>query len=199
MDEETIKTYNALAKDYDEETADFWESFPSTIIKEFTKTLPVAGRVLDAGSGPGRGALLLRDQGMNVVCFDASETMVELCKSKDFETVLGDFLKLPFADESFDGVWSYTSLLHIKKNKINDAVKESRRVLKKDGVFGLGMIEGEDELYRESSGVRQPRWFAFYTKDELEKLLISNGFEVRYFEEFKPKSKNYLNFIAKKL
>jgi len=61
------------------------------------------------------------------------------------------------------------------------------------------MIEGETEGYRESSGVNMPRLFSFYTKEELELLLNKHGFEIIYFETFKPGSKNYLNFIAKKI
>ncbi|KKS44992.1 MAG: hypothetical protein UV10_C0036G0001, partial [Candidatus Azambacteria bacterium GW2011_GWA1_42_19] len=32
MDNKTIQTYNRFAKEYDEETADFWEKFPKTFI-----------------------------------------------------------------------------------------------------------------------------------------------------------------------
>jgi hypothetical protein len=44
-----------------------------------------------------------------------------------------------------------------------------------------------------------PRWFSYYKKEELENILKKNDFEIVYFEQFKPKSKNYLNFIAKKI
>ena len=75
---------------------------------------------------------------------------------------------------------------------------EIARILKPNGTFGLGLIEGKGELYRESSGVGSPRWFSFYTKEEVESLLWQNGFKIVYFEEFKPNTKNYLNFITKK-
>jgi hypothetical protein len=60
------------------------------------------------------------------------------------------------------------------------------------------MIEGDKEEYRESSGVGKPRLFSFYKKDELENILYQAGFEIIYFEQFQPKSKNYLNFICRK-
>lgn len=71
--------------------------------------------------------------------------------------------------------------------------------MKPGGAFGLGLIEGEKELYRESSGVNQPRWFSFYTKPEIEILLQKHGFILEYFEEYKPGSKSYLNYIARKV
>jgi ubiquinone/menaquinone biosynthesis C-methylase UbiE len=89
--------------------------------------------------------------------------------------------------------------LHVKKLEIEISLKEIKRVLKNGGIFGLGLIEGNVEEYRESSGVEKPRLFSFYTKNEAENLLNKNGFEVFYFEEFKHKTKKYLNFICRKV
>lgn len=195
MDKKTIDTYNMMAVEYDNETVDFWERFPKTIINKFIEL--TKGKVLDVGSGPGRDGLLLKDAGFDVVCIDASEAMVSLSKEKGLESVVGDFTNLPFGEDSFDGVWAYTSLLHIPKAEIHKAIQEIKRVLKTGGIFGLGLIEGDSEEYRESSGVNMPRLFSYYPKDEIEKLLENNDFEILYFEQFKPGSKNYLNFIAR--
>src|ERR1039458_8591457 len=76
MDEQTINTYNELAKEYDRETTDFWDRFPRTIFDkfiEFTK-----GKILDVGSGPGRDGLILQKAGLDVICLDASEAMVKI-------------------------------------------------------------------------------------------------------------------------
>jgi hypothetical protein len=75
---------------------------------------------------------------------------------------------------------------------------EIARVLKPGGILGLGLIEGNEELYRESSGMNRPRWFSFYTKQEVETLLEKFGFDLQHFDQFKPASKNYLHFLAKK-
>ena len=195
MDLQTIKTYNQLAKEYDEETIDFWSNFPRSFLDKFTEL--VKDRVLDVGSGPGRDGLLLKERGLDVVCIDASHAMIKLSSEKGLKSIEGDFNNLPFKNESFDGVWAYTSLLHVKRAEIDKSFEEIKRVLKKGGYLGLGQIEGIGEEYKESSGVNQPRWFSFYTKEEVERLLIKHGFEIIYFESFKPRSKNYLNFIGK--
>lgn len=197
MDAKTIETYNQLAREYDEETVDFWERFPRTFIDSFAAAVG-KGSILDVGSGPGRDGLLLTEAGLDVTCLDASEAMVALSSARGLRSVQGDFLALPFQDESFGGVWAYTSLLHVPKAEIAKALSEIGRVLAPDGVFGLGMIEGADELYRESSGVGQPRLFSFYSKDELESLLRAHGFEPFYFDTFQPRSKNYLHFLGRK-
>jgi ubiquinone/menaquinone biosynthesis C-methylase UbiE len=196
MDKQTIDTYNALAKEYDDETTDFWSRFPRTFFDKFIEL--TKGRVLNVGSGPGRDGLILKEKGLEVICIDASSAMVELSTARGLESVVGDFTDLPFEDDSFDGVWAYTSLLHIPKVEVGRALSEIRRVLKQNGIFGLGLIEGQEEMYRESSGVKQPRWFSYYAKEEIEVLLKEYSFDVLYFEQFKPGSKNYLNFISQK-
>lgn len=186
-----------MSVEYDKETRNFWSDFPDTVITKFAEYLGQDNKVLDLGSGPGRDGLLLKKKGLDIICLDASSEMVKLCKQKGLNAVEGDLLTIPFEDNSFNGVWSYTSLLHIKRNQIQDAIREIKRVLSPNGIIGIGLIEGTGELYRESLGVNMPRWFAFYIKKELEKIFNENDLEILYFEEFKPRSKTYLNYILK--
>ena len=197
MDRKTIGTYNQLAKEYDEETTDFWNRFPRTFLDRFIELS--RGKVLDVGSGPGRDGLILQKAGLKVICLDASEAMVKISTERGLESVVADFSVLPFSDSDFDGVWAYTSLLHVPKKDIKKPLAEIFRVLKVNGILGLGLIEGKTELYRLSSGVGKPRWFSFYTQKEVENILHKNSFKVIYFEEFKVNTKNYLNFIAAKM
>lgn len=196
MDERTIDAYNKLGLKYDEETEDFWQRLPRTFLDKF---IELARRdVLDVGSGPGRDGIIIQASGLTVTCLDASEAMVRLSSERGLKSVLGDFDHLPFADEEFDAVWAYTSLLHVPKSQVSQALREIWRVIKPDGILGLGMIEGTIEEYRETEKVPLTRWFSFYTTQEIEELLRQHHFAVVYFEVFKPRTKNYLNFIAKK-
>ena len=196
MDERTVRAYDKLAKEYDEETADFWDKFPQDFLREFAKL--ARGRVLNVGSGPGRDGLLLKELGLEVVCLDASRAMVKMCEARGLKAVQGDMNELSFEAGSFDGVWAYTSLLHAKKSEVGKAMNEISRVLKDGGVLGLGLIEGEAEGYRQSSGMEMSRWFSFYTGPEAAGLLSRNGFEILAEDHFQPGSKKYLNFIARK-
>jgi ubiquinone/menaquinone biosynthesis C-methylase UbiE len=172
---------------------------PKTFFDKFLNL--TKGKVLDVGSGPGRDGLFFKQNGLDVVCLDASEEMIKLCLEKGLNAVVGDFKKIQFEDNSFDSVWAYTSLLHSKKEEIDKSLKEIKRVLKKDGIFGLGMMEGDNEGYRQDykgdSSLNQLRWFSYFSKEELETLLQNNGFEIIYFESFKPSSRTYLNFLAR--
>lgn len=196
MDQQTIDTYNKMAKEYDEETVDFWERFPRTFLDKFVELSGT--KIIDVGSGPGRDALLLQQTGKEVICLDASEAMIKLSSERGLESVLAGFDNLPFEDSLFDGVWSYTALLHIPKKSVDTPLEEISRVLNPSGIFALGLIEGNTEEYKESSGVDIPRWFSLYQKDEVVELCKKHGFDLVYFETFKPRSKNYLNFIFQK-
>lgn len=197
IDKLTAETYNRLARAYDAETIGFWEEFPPTTFEAFMASAP-GNRVLDIGSGPGRDGLILKEVGFEVTCLDASIAMTEMCRQRGLNALVGDFGQLPFADESFDGAWAYTSLLHVPKELISPALSEIRRVLRPEGVFGLGMIEGTFEGYRESAGVNQPRWFSYYGEDELNRLLQGHGFQVTFSGTFQPRTSRYLNFVGKK-
>lgn len=114
MDQQTIDTYNQMAKEYDEKTVDFWERFPRTFLDKFVE---LSGKkIIDVGSGPGRDGLLLQQEGKEVICVDASEAMVKLSSERGLKSVLAGFDGLPFENELFDGVWSYTALLHTPRN-----------------------------------------------------------------------------------
>ncbi len=194
MDQKTIDTYDKMAKEYDAETSDFWNRFPKDIIDTFAGS--VNGKILDIGSGPGRDGLLLKNLGLDIVCLDASAEMVKIAQERGLNAVVGDFMELPFVADEFDGVWAYTSLLHVPKSDTGKAFLEIVRVLKKGGALGLGLIEGDEELYRESSGVNMPRWFSFYTEQEVRELLFEYGLKEIFFQKFSTGTKNYLNFIA---
>ncbi len=196
MDKVTIDTYNRTAHEYDTETAIFWKKFPRAIIDTFAES--IKGRVLDVGSGPGRDGLLLQEKGLEVTCFDASEAMVELSASRGLHSILGDLRALPFPKDSFEGVWAYTSLLHVQKSEVGAALEEIRRVLVPSGVLGLGLIEGDTERYKEGSAGGLARWFSYYQEEEIEQLLREHRFTIEYFERFTPGPKDYLNFICRK-
>lgn len=193
----TIDTYNAYAVAYDDETTGFWRDFPTPFMDEFASR--VKGEVINIGSGPGRDGLLLKERGVNQICIDASETMVDISTQRGLKSQIGDMLNLQFRDERFAGAWAYTSLLHLPKSQISIALGEVARVLKPGGWFALGMQEGEGESYKESSELHAPRWFALYSRDELTTLLEEQGFKVYSITSMKPKSKTYLHILCQKV
>ena len=110
-------------------------------------------KVLDLGTGPGDIPFLLAQRSSipSILGVDAAETMLALARPKAKSLGLearvtfarADVKALPFADGSFDGVFSNTILHHIPEPVV--FVREAARVLQKGGVLLIR------DLYRPSN------------------------------------------------
>jgi SAM-dependent methyltransferase len=113
--------------------------------------LPDRGRILDAGSGPGRYAIDLARRGYQVMMFDLVREMLQLGRIRVAEAgvgdriatpVEGDIAALPYADDAFDAVLCLGApLSHITAAQARaSAVREMARVVRPGGsVFLTGI------------------------------------------------------------
>lgn len=191
----TINTYNLFDGIYDDETVEFWSKFPKTTINKFTKYLP-GKRILNLGSGPGRDALLLRNAGLEVICVDAAIKMINRTSKLGFKSIQADFRMLNFPTGSFDGVWAFTSLLHISKSDVGVVLKNVHSILKNRGILLVGMIEGTYEGNKERDSMPNTyRYFKFYEEIELKTLITPLGFKFLTQERYKPHTNTYISQI----
>lgn len=61
------------------------------------------------------------------------------------------------------------------------------------------MMEGSLENYRldfKDAVVDNPRWFAYYSEAELNKILTTTGYKVTYSSTIQPKSTKYLHILC---
>ncbi|GMR00691.1 MAG: malonyl-ACP O-methyltransferase BioC [Gammaproteobacteria bacterium] len=96
--------------------------------------------ILDAGSGTGAAipSLFARYKKAQLVTFDLSENMLLKASQhgsflRSPQAVCGDIEQLPFADNSFDLVFSSLSMQWC--NDLNAALVEAKRVLKPGGLY----------------------------------------------------------------
>ena len=96
-------------------------------------------RILDVGCGRGRTTVPLKEAGFDVIGIDISEEMIRAAKHKfdDIDFRVMDACDLKFEDETFDYVlFSFNGLDVIyPEAKRLLALRETYRVLKKDGLF----------------------------------------------------------------
>jgi len=135
-------------------------------------------RLLEVGAGTGRDGRFFADAGYAVTCIDLSPAMVQLCCAKGLSAQVMDVADLTFADESFDAVYSFNSLLHLPKCELPSVLLEIRRVLAPGGLFYFGTYGGfaQEGVYEEDNH-DPPRFFSFYDDDDLQ-LVVSKAFEV---------------------
>jgi SAM-dependent methyltransferase len=101
----------------------------------FFELLPPPCRTLEVGAGEGRVSRDLVERGYAVTGLDASTTLLQAARAEhpDGDYVLGVAEELPFADESFELVVAYNSLMDVEE--MPDAVAEIGRVLAPGGVL----------------------------------------------------------------
>ena len=100
----------------------------------FFELVPAVGRAtLDVGCGEGRVARDLKRRGHAVVGIDSAPTLVRLAREADpgGEYLVADAAALPFADDNFDLVVAFNSLMDV--DDMPGAVREGARVLEAGG------------------------------------------------------------------
>lgn len=98
-------------------------------LEQARRLMPPASRLLEVGGGNGYQARALRSFGYDVSSVDIPGSMHD---AKFFEVARYDGRNLPFADESFDVVFSSNVLEHV--SDLPYLLAEMRRVLRPGGV-----------------------------------------------------------------
>lgn len=137
-------------------------------------------RVLDIACGTGYGIALLKQEaeyvaGVDVDSEAAGQALVE-CDERA-AVLVGDGLRLPFADETFDVVTSFETLEHLHKRTV--FLSELRRVLKPAGLL---LLSTPNANYTQPVDGKPSNPFHIheYTPDEL-RLELNQQFIVKNF------------------
>jgi ubiquinone/menaquinone biosynthesis C-methylase UbiE/uncharacterized protein YbaR (Trm112 family) len=130
-------------------------------------------RLLDIGCNWGRWSIAAAQKGYQPIGLDPSLDAVLAARrvSKQIgvkaDFVVGDARFLPFADDSFDTVFSYGVFQHFSKDNVKISLDEVVRVLKRDGNTLFQMPN--------KYGIRQ------YQQHRRRGFTEGEGFEVRYW------------------
>lgn len=147
---------------------------PSPIKDKFSELLP-SGRILDIGAGgTGRAANWFLARGYDYVGVDISQGMIEQaqqnCPQARFEQA--SIYELDFA-QPFDGFWCSAVLLHIPKDRLDQALAAIKNSMK-PGAYGfISIKEGAGEV-TEPDG----RFHAYYQAGEFKERLNGSGYNL---------------------
>lgn len=146
--------------------------------------------ICDAGCGPsGHIGRYLFDKGINVVGVDISEKCIELARlnNPEMKFECADISKMPFDDNSFDGLISYYSIINTPKIYVKKIFSEFCRVLKPNGYLLLAVKAGTSEGYvDELLGIKVRNYFSLFTKEEIVKYFKEAGFVLEFIDKRNP-------------
>lgn len=171
------KTYNKIVEQYVAKTKGLE---PLKELEEFKKLLPGGSLILDAGCGWGRDSKILSGK-FKVIGIDLSRGLLKYARkyAPKAKFLYGDILKTDFDGETFDGIWSNVVLIHLEREDIIPALKEFYRILKKGGVGYVSVKEGKGKEYKsEDMSGGSPRFYTWFSQNEIKKYLEKAGFEI---------------------
>ena len=177
MDEalRTASTYEANADAYTEKYRS--GSVAARFGNQFLDALP-GDRVLDLGCGPGSDAAVFADRGLDVVGVDVTHSFLAAAREDvDGHFCRGDARRLSVADGAVDGVWACASLHHVPRADLPAALAECRRVLAPGGALFCSVKRGDGAGFEADTdhGDGDDRFFAYYEREEFERLLADAG------------------------
>lgn len=105
-------------------------------------------KILDIGVGTGNLSKRFLETGYNnIIGLDQSREMLGVAKDKlpELKLRLGEFLKIPFENSTFDIIVSTYAFHHLNEEEKAVAIKEMLRVLKENGKIVIGDLMFESE------------------------------------------------------
>ena len=148
-------------------------------------------RILDIGCGDGLLSLSIQKYGSRVIGVDSSPTMIASARDKGVDAYVMSAENLNYKNE-FDGVFSNAALHWIKNPKavlagVNNALKVNGRFIAEFGGQGniasivVAIKAALREFKIDVPSQKVIPWY-FPSIDEYSRLLIENGFSIKYIE-----------------
>lgn len=108
-------------------------------------------KILDIGCGQGR--FIARDP-KRIWGVDHNEQTIEACRAKGYRVELAKVTSLPFADETFDGIYASHVIEHLQPDQAYKFLKEADRVLRPGGIFCIQTPLLYDGFYNDFTHVK---------------------------------------------
>ncbi|QIW10589.1 class I SAM-dependent methyltransferase [Francisella sp. LA112445] len=194
MSANTKNYYDEKALEYVANTAnvDF-----SDLYERLNKYMTVVKNALDIGCGSGRDALYFANKGIEVTAIDFSSNIINEAKKinnhTNIEYIATDIENYK-TNEKYDLIWANASLLHLKKDKLVEVLKNIKKMLSTKGYFYSCFKQGNNSEIDDLG-----RYFAYYDEQILRKVFENLNFNIRdFFISYDKTGRNvtWLNFVV---
>lgn len=185
---------------YDEHAAAiadrFWRIQLDRAWQTFLTALPPQASIIDIGSGAGRDVNHFIEQGHTAIGLDYSAGLLaEAAQRGAGSFIQADMRALPLAANCFDGAWLSASLLHLPKPDVPGVLKAVYARLKPGGILYISLKAGHGEEWENREG---PRFFSYFTAEEIKQLTAAAGFSLRQSWQDKTPKLTWINLLAEK-
>ncbi len=175
---QTIDVYDVIADSYAKQAL---KHGPGVQRRHFCSLVKKGGKILDVGCGSGRDCAYFVTKGFKTVGVDLSDNLLEIAKKAVPRAtfIKQDIRALTVVPNSFDGIWSCTSLLHVKHEEIPATLHVWFSILKPGGILFIHVKKGEGEVERVDPSVPGiKRLFSLFLKEQVEMYCKQAGFTV---------------------
>ena len=143
-------------------------------------------RLVDVGSGPGRDTLAFQQDGFDIIGVDLAPANLVLMRERGAVGSAGSLYALPFADATFDALWTMSTFVHIPHERFDEAMDELVRVVTPGAPLAIGTWGGRDfEGVPEFGELRPYRFFSLASHDRWRSMLERHG-RLEHLETFAP-------------
>ncbi len=163
--DKNLQFYQTNARRYAAETRTF---DMRALRQKFTDLLPPEAHILDLGCGSGRDSRAFLDLAFKVTAIDGSAEIAKAAKTYLGQDVIVELIQDLNAMETFDGIWTCASLLHVTKSEMPKTFESIIRALRSCGIWYMSFKDGDEERWDD-----QGRFFNDYSVHSIRSLLDS--------------------------
>ncbi|MSU45405.1 MAG: class I SAM-dependent methyltransferase [Candidatus Zambryskibacteria bacterium] len=198
-------TYNKIANDWfrDHQDDNWWLEGTT----KFLSLLPKDATILDIGCGGGLKSKYLFDKGFKVTGMDFSEGMIDIAKREfpEIDFLVGDIYELDSYQKKFDAVFAQAVLLHIPKDRINEALNKLKNKLNPNGVLYIAVKETKidqpdhENRIENDYGYEYERFFSYFTLPEIKESIEKLDMKLIFDSVTTAGKTNWIQVIAKNI
>lgn len=202
---------NALNKQtisaYDENVDEYIKKSPQTVdgdlkiwIDKVFSDIDKTSKIIEIGSGTGKDADYLENQGYTIERTDASHGFIEFQKNKGRKIKYLDIISDNFSD-TYDVIFADAVFLHFGQKDLDFVLEKCKLALNNGGTIVFSLKQGEgDELTDVKLGSN--RYFKYWDKNSISNLLKARNFsEIRIeeIEDYRKDRPGWLLITAKRV
>lgn len=204
QNEKTLEAYQKVAKKYlastklansvYREDAIKEKKELQDFIKEIFKMIPKGSNVLEVGAADGETSKYIHELGFNVTPSDVADDFLNAIKKNGLNPIKFNILIDNFKDK-YHAIFCWRVFVHFTIEDSLNALKRSYDALENNGLFILSVINREckkvDSEWMDFPDVYhlgENRYFNYYSKEEMVKIILNTKFKIKNFHEITSKS-----------